>query len=214
MVRRCAGVLVAVSVLAAVGRLLAAAPEPLADNAALHYWRAFSVIPDLSDGQDAAVTALLDKLGAVNDEAAGAIAASTGAIKELRRGATCARCDWATPLEDGPEAILPHLSKARQMGRLACAHAHDCFQRGRSAEAINVLIATTTLGRHAASDGVLVSVLVGYAIEQQAIRVAARHLGELEPAELADFRAGSTGFLPRPPCARRCKPKRSRCWSG
>ena len=190
MVRLCARVIVVLSMLVVAGTSVAAAPpDPVADNAALHYWRAFSVIPNLSDAQDAAVDQLLDKLGPANALASGAIAGSSAAMKELHRGAKSPRCVWATPLEDGPAALLPHCGKARQLARLACARAHLNFQLGRPAEAIDDLADAMTLGRHAGNEGILVAVLVDYAIEARAIRVAARHLGELKPADLQDLAA-------------------------
>jgi len=189
MVRLCARGIVVVSMLVVAGNSAAAAPpDPLAANAALHYWRAFSVFP-LNDKQEASVRDVLDRLGPVDEETARVIGSGDASLKELHRGAAYPRCVWATPLEDGMETLLPQCGKARELARLACARAHLSFQQGRPAAAIDDLVATMTLGRHAGNEGIMVSVLVGYALEQQAIRVAARHLGELEPAQLADFAA-------------------------
>jgi hypothetical protein len=191
------------TMLVTMGHSAAAPPDPVADNAALYYWRAFSVIPNLTDDQEAAVGELLDKLGQAKDLAAGAISSSAGAMKELRRGAKHPRCVWATPLEDGAETLLPHCAKARQLARLACAHAHVAFQLGQRSKAIDDLAATMTLGRHVGNEGILIAILVDYAIEARAIQVAARHLGELKPAELDDF-AARVDRLPAATTMRRC----------
>ena len=189
MVRLCAGVILVISMSAVGSHLSAAPPDPVADNAALFYWRAFSVLPNLDDKQDAGLRHVLEKLGPVDEKTAKMIESAGSSLKELHRGAAHLRCVWATPLEDGVETLLPNCNKARQLSRLACARAHLRFQQGRPAAAIDDLMDTMTLGRHVASDGVLVSLLVDFAIERQTIGVAARHLGELKPLQLDEFAA-------------------------
>jgi hypothetical protein len=132
---------------------------------------------------------VIEKLGPVDEKTAKIIESGGSSLKELHRGAARSRCVWATPLEDGVETLLPNCAKARQISRLACARAHLRFQQGRPAAAIDDLMDAMTLGRHVASDRLLVSVLVDYAIERQAIGVAARHLGELQPAQLDELAA-------------------------
>jgi hypothetical protein len=161
----------------------------VADNSALFYWRAFSVMPNLNDKQEASLRDAVEKPDPVDEKTAKVIGQAESSLKELHRAAKCSRCVWATPLKDGVETLMPHCGKARQLARLACARAELHFQQGRPATAIDDLVATMTLGRHVAGDGVLVSILVDYGIERQAIGVAARHLGELQPAQLADFAA-------------------------
>jgi len=175
--------------LAAGGYAPAAPPDPVADNAALHYWRAFSVLPNLDEKQEVSLRDAIEKLGPVDEKTAQVVELGRLSLKELHRGAKCSRCVWATPLEDGVETLLPHCAKARQLARLACARTHLRFQQGRPGAAIDDLMDTMTLARHVASDGVLVSTLVDYAIERQAIGVAARHLGDFKPAELDEFAA-------------------------
>jgi len=180
---------VAVSTLAAGGYSLAAPADPVADNAALFYWRAFSVMPNLNDKQEASLRDAVEKPGPVDEMTAQVVGQDGSWLKELHRGAACSRCVWATPLEDGAQTLLPNCNKARQLARLGCARARLSFQQGRPAAAIDDLLATMTLGRHLASDAVLVSVLVDYAVERLAIGVAAGHLGEIPPAQLDEFAA-------------------------
>ncbi len=189
MVRRCTGVIVAVSVLVVGSPAPAAPADPVADNAALSYWRAFSVLPNLDEKQEAGLRDVIEKFGPVDEKTAKVIESGGSSLKELHRGAARSRCVWATPLEDGVETLLPNCAKARQISRLACARAHLRFQQGRPTGAIVDLMDTMTLGRHVGGEGLLVSVLVDYAIERQAIGVAARHLGELQPAQLDELAA-------------------------
>jgi len=189
MLRLCAQAMTVALAFVAGGFASAAPADPAADNAALFYWRAMAVMPSLDEKQETALRDAAEKSGPVSEAAEKTIAQGDSAMRELHRGAKCSRCVWATPLEDGAETLLPHCGKARQLARLACARARLNFQEGRPAAAIDDLAATMTLGRHLATDGVLVSVLVDYAIERLAIETAARHLGDLQPAQLQEFAA-------------------------
>jgi len=181
---------------------LAAAPDPVADNAALHYWRAFSVLPNLNDQQEECLRTVINKGGPASEEAAKVVELGRSSLNEFRRGAACSRCAWATPLEDGVAVLLPHCAKARQLARLACARAELSFQQGKPEAAIDDMVGVMTLGRHVAADQILVCLLVDLAIERQAINMAARHLVELQPAQL-DALAARLDRLPAPLTMRR-----------
>ncbi len=189
MLRLCADAIAVVSLLVAGVQALAAAADPVADNAALHYWRAFSVFPSLSDKQEESLRAAIEKPGPIHEETAKMIELGRASLKELHRGAACSRCVWGTPLEEGAEVLLPHCAKVRQLVRLACARAHLRFQQHRPAEAIDDLMAAMTLGRHLADDRIIICLMVDFAVERQAIGAAARHLGQLQAAQLDDFAA-------------------------
>lgn len=197
MLRLCAGLMVAILILSAQHRATAVAPDPVAENAALHYWRAFGVLPSLNDKQEEGVRNAVEKSGPVDEEAAKAIELGRSSLKELHRGITSSRCAWATPLEEGADVLIPYCAKARQLARLACARAELGFQQGKPAAAADDLMAAMTLGRHVTTDGIMICLLVDIAIERQAIGVAARHLGELPPAQLDAF-AARLDRLPAP----------------
>ena len=166
---------------AATIQVQASAKSPLADNAALFYWRAFASLPKLDDKQDQAMLKFLEKAGPVTDEIAGIVQSGDAAFRELYRGAAQANCDWGVALDDGPEALLPHLGEARKLGRLACLRARVRFEQGKDKEAIEDLAAVMTLARHAGSDGLLISVLVQIAIESSAVEQAAGYLPTMNP---------------------------------
>ncbi len=176
------------SVLVAPARAAAPASssdvDPLAQNAALAYWRAFALMPVLDSKDQAAVAAANRTFAPLDDKLLGIARASDSAMRELRRGARYARCAWGVPMEDGPEALLPHLSKTRALARLALLHVRRDIQEGAPAEAVDDLVATMALGRQTSSDGLFVSLLVSYAIAKEAIRVGAAYLSDLGPAEL------------------------------
>jgi hypothetical protein len=165
--------------------------DPLAQNAALKYWRAFALLPELDDKHDKAVADAVAKPGPLDAQPAEVVRSSEPALRELHRGAAYARCVWGLTLDDGPELMLPHLGKARKLARVGLLRTQWNFQQGRPAEAISDLLATMTLGRHASSDSpIMVSLLVSYAMESQAVSVAAGYLDQLGPAERKQLTEG------------------------
>jgi len=195
MNRRCLNVLLMLSTaVVSASTALAQNPpaeDPVARNAALKYWLAFDLLPlhSLDDKRYDAVDAALSTLGPVDDKLAELLHSSEEALLELHRGAKLPRCVWALSTEDGPNVLMPHLQRARLLAKVSCLRAQWYFQQGKSAEAIDDLIATMTLARHV-SDPTMISLLVDYAIERQAIRVAAGNLNKLEPAALKRLSQG------------------------
>jgi hypothetical protein len=152
-------------------------------NAALSYWQAFAVMPELTDKQRQ-ILANWDKVPL--DEAATELIEKTdNALGLLHRGAQLQCCFWGTALEEGPAALLPHLSKARQLGRAACLRARYRFEQGNQKGAIDDIIATMVLARHTGSEGLLISILVQDSISDTAIQAIAPHLLSLTDAQLA-----------------------------
>ena len=96
----------------------AAPPDPLAANAALHYWRAISLTPDIHDKREAILRDAVEKLGPVDEKTAEVIGLRKLALRELHRGAAYPRCVWATPLDERAEVLLP-CYRAGQLARFA-----------------------------------------------------------------------------------------------
>ncbi|MHC4402672.1 MAG: hypothetical protein ACYTG0_23670 [Planctomycetota bacterium] len=155
----------------------------LSDNAALQYWKAFAVLPEFSDEQNDAMHDALEQ-GTMDKPLQKMIESSGSALGELRKGARLKACAWGVSLEEGPHAILPHLSKARQLSRVACLRAEAYFQQGKAAEATDDVAAVMTLARHIGEDGVLISLLVDYAVEGIAINTIAANLPSLDAGQL------------------------------
>src|SRR5215212_180508 len=99
---------------------------PVSDNAALQYWQAFAMLPALDAKQekllenwseaplDGAVSKLLDQ--------------SHPSLMFLHRAAKLKRCDWGFDYRDGISMLLPHLTKARVLSRLAGLDARRAFE--------------------------------------------------------------------------------------
>lgn len=177
-------VLTVVMLLALMGNGVTFADEsPLAQNAALQYWKAFASLPDASKEQDKAIREALES-GTMDQPARELVAASGPALREMRKGAAMEQCCWGVSLEEGPNAVLPHLSKARQLARIACLRAEASFASGDASEATDNIGAVIALGRHCGKDAILISLLVDYAIEQMAINTIAANLPSLDQQQL------------------------------
>jgi hypothetical protein len=171
----------------------------LAKNAALPYWRAFALLPKLDDDQQEALYKSIDRLGPPDKKLIPVVKSAEASLKDLHRAAAMPKCDWGLAVEDGIDAMMPHLSKARELARLGCLRAQLRFERGQSVAAVDDAADVMALGRHAGSDALMISVLVDYAIERQALKVIAVHVPQLKPdarslllARLEHLPAGKT----------------------
>lgn len=164
-----------------------------ARNAALSYWQAFAAMPQLDEKQ---MDLVLSDAPPAGEASEAMLNASASALRLLHRGAKIAACTWDLPLEEGPDALLPHVQKARDLARLACFRARCRFAQGQAEEGIDDVLAVMTLARHTGAEPLLISVLVQFAIEQMAIETVASYLPELTPPQLDRLAAGIAA-LPR-----------------
>ena len=154
----------------------------LTENAATSYLQAFNLLPTLNANEQRTVknfrSAPLDAV------AASVIEKSQPTLQMLLRGAKCRQCDWGINKEDGIEAMMPYMSKARQVVILALLRARYYIQQDRQQEAVDDFVAALTLGRQVGSAGPLISYLVQVAIEAMVVETAADNLTNLEPPSL------------------------------
>ena len=156
----------------------------LGQNAALRYWQAFAHLPKFDDAQQK-LLAEPPGAGAPSPDAIKLVESGKDALLYLRRGAAIGPCEWGLHREDGPYLLLPHLAKARDLGRLACLEARADFAKGDNAAGVDAAADTLTLGRHASSDlTAIISYLVQIAVERVAIETLAPHLAGLDPGSL------------------------------
>lgn len=157
-----------------------AAERPKPDNAALRYWMAFVLMPQSKEDEsylDAWDTTPID---ARVDEL---LKSADYPLRCLHDGAAIAKCDWGLNYEEGPGLMLPHLVRARQLGRLALLRARLRFAQGDARGAIDDAAAVLKLGRDA-GDPILIAILVQYAIQNAATDALAQSLPKLDPASL------------------------------
>jgi hypothetical protein len=116
----------------------------------------------------------------------------------MHRAAKFEKVAWGIAWEGGPYAILPHISKARELARLAELRARARFEDGEHQKAIEDLLAAMRMGRQVSRDGVIVLIplLVDYAIEAVCVSTIAEHLPKLDAQVRAELKKGLAA-LPR-----------------
>lgn len=171
------------------------APLKPAGNAALKYWQAFATLPPLEKADEERLRAESSTMP-LDADARDLVAKADYSFKMLHRAAALPRCDWGISFEDGIEALLPHTQAARALSSLAFVRARMRFEEDRTGDAIDDIVDALTLGRHTSRDGSLITVLVGYSIEQRGGQVVARYLPKLSPEAIKDLRSRMAA-LPR-----------------
>jgi len=163
-------------------------PQPQAVNAALRYWMAFAVLQDPS-----ASAATADLLARVAEGSApwdegrlGAILdANAQSLDIMERASALRSCDWGLEYELGPNAPIPHLARARVLGRLAVLSGMRLAARGQISEAVDRWLAAIRFSRHLAQGGTLISLFSAQSILVPTLRALANETSRLS----ADSRA-------------------------
>ena len=168
-------------------------------NAALKYWTAFGLLPALDKDQEKIVQEW-DKVP-IDAAARKVIDQSNSSLLYLHRGAAIPRCDWSPNYEDGMHLLLPHLAKARTLANLAALRARSEFKQGNHKAGMEDVVALLRLARHVQTDPIMINQLVGYVIQDVAIRAAAPHLPAVKAA-LADVATALDRLPPSPTVAR------------
>ena len=164
-------------------------------NAALKYWTAFGLLPALDKDQEK-LAQEWDK-APLDAAALKVIDQSKSSLVYLHRGAALTKCDWAPDYEDGMRLLLPHLAKARSLANLAALRARHQFEQGNHTAGMADVVAVLRLARHVQTDPIMINQLVGYVIQDVAVRAAAPHLPAAKAA-LADL-AAALDRLPASP---------------
>ncbi|HQR05968.1 MAG TPA: hypothetical protein PLN21_04045 [Gemmatales bacterium] len=163
-------------------------------NAAMKYWQAIALLPHFDEKQEK----LLENWNTIplNAEAKQLLQTSQAIMKYLGRAATCSHCYWDLDYQEGPGLLLPHLAKCRTLGRLAALQIRYEFDNGNVSAGVDSFLNLMSLARNAGSDPILISILVGYAIESFALEAIAPYLPGLDKELLSKLAAG-TAKLPK-----------------
>jgi len=163
-------------------------------NAAMKYWQAIALLPNFDEKQEK----LLEnwKTIPLDGEISNLLQNSKAMMKYLRRAAACSHCYWDLDYNEGPHLLAPHLAKCRTLGRLAALQIRSEFAAGKPAAAVDSFLALMALARHTGSEPIIISILVGYAIESFALEAIAPYLPDLDK-ELAGKLASSMAKLPK-----------------
>ena len=152
------------------------------ENAALQYYQAFLNAPKLKMADEEVLGDW--KEARLDAQTRGLLKQYEASFKNLRRGAALEKCDWGLNFEEGPSLLLGHLQLARSLARASCLNIRVMFSENQQQAAGQDLVVVMRLARHVSSDGLLISVLVGIAIERMALETAAQHLWLMSPAQL------------------------------
>jgi hypothetical protein len=175
-----------IAAVSAVGVLVITAhaqPQQQTANAALRYWTAFAALQD--SPADAATTELLLRVvegGAAWDEGRlGAILdANSEALDIMVRASTLPSCNWGVEYELGPQAPIPHLAKARVLGRLGVLSGMRLAARGQTSEAVERWLATVRFSQHLAQGGTLISLFSAQSILIPTLRALASEVSRFD----------------------------------
>jgi hypothetical protein len=167
------------------------AQQPAA-NAALRYWMAFAMMQD--PPANAATTDLLQRvadgserwdegrLGAILD-------ANSDALDVMGRASSLRVCDWGVEYELGPNAPIPHLAKARVLGRLNVLSGHRLAARGQASDAVNRWLAGIRFSQHLAQGGTLISLFSAQSILLPTLHALASEISRLNAESRANVDA-------------------------
>ncbi|QDU96116.1 hypothetical protein [Lignipirellula cremea] len=170
------------------------APDNRPTNAALVYWTAFAMLPELSDEE----SDLLPNWGTGEmrlKELASLRSQSRTSLQLAGHAEPTMDCQWQL-IDSGPATLLPHISKARLLGMLFLLQAEADVAAGKNKAAIEHLASAWLLARNI-DEGALIQLLVGHALEAQVLNIAEPLLPTLNAQERAQFKAAFEA-LPAP----------------
>ncbi len=195
--RRIARPLLAAALLALTGVSHANAVDSK-DNAALGYWRAFSLVTP--DNAKAISAFNRDAIGAadftIEDESVRAIVRNDDIVTRLIEAAGKPDCDFAIDYERGIYALLPHLGPMRTSALILILRARLDLAEGDAAHATESLEAVLRSSEHLVDEDTLISSLVSMAIFASAQPVIEYGVaqGAFDAAQRATLRAAFDRF--------------------
>jgi hypothetical protein len=157
-----------------------------ADNAAALYERAFrSIDAEAAAGDESSPLKSSDTVDVRSQPVTDLLARTREPLDVLRRAADRDVCifprNWTRPSID---MLLPEMQSMRQAGRLLSLAARREAADGNAADAIRDIVRIQKMGRHAASEPILISALVGLALDRIALSTLADVLPQLRKADL------------------------------
>jgi hypothetical protein len=165
----------------------------LSANAALQYWPGFEFMPK-TDADEKIINNWQDT--PLDETTALILEHGQRSLNYLHLGVGIPDCDWGLDLSQGPNLLLPYLSKSRALAQLACFRLRFDFQNKHSMAAVDDACDVLAFARHIAQNPILISILVQGGIERMTIETLAAHLNELD-GESIKYLAHRLDQLPR-----------------
>ena len=133
------------------------------DNAAVLYYRAFSLMGHQEGGLDKALRDYAKGKAPLNDRVRQYLDDHQRVIDMINDAAQIEHCDWGVDYSKGLETLWPELSRCRESAFLLTAHAMRLSQAGDQMTALNQCLGIHRMARHVDRDA-LVSRLVSIAM--------------------------------------------------
>ncbi len=176
---------------------LAQRTAPLAQNAALRYWSAFSEIQDvhITDQQAKELNAILDGSAPYDDSKYKELLEKNGlALEIMARATTLPSCDWGLDYELGPDLPGEYVRKALVLGRLNVLYAFHLLKTGNKDGAIRALAAGLRFSHDVGNGGSLFATLIAKDLLVNHLKAlaAAFHLEQLSPTQRSQLQTAVT----------------------
>ncbi len=161
------------------GSSFAYPPDP--DNAALLYYQAFLMYPQVDDATRDMVDQLADGKIVPNDQIKQYIQKSChGTIDYATAAADMQHCNWGLRYSKGFSAYFPHLAQARQLSRLLIAEARILAADGAYRQAFERCLGVLKFSQHI-GDETIISFLVSISLGRTANNCITDILGQMPP---------------------------------
>lgn len=152
-----------VTAILAIGTARAQGSGPLADNAALRYWAAFSELQDaaITDQQAKELNDALDNMGPLDiSQYKDLLLKNTPALEVMARGTLLQNCDWGLDYGLGGDVPVEYARKALVLGRLNILYAMQQYHSGNKDGAVRALAAGLRFSRDVSNGGSLFATLI------------------------------------------------------
>jgi hypothetical protein len=149
--------------LLSAGSVLAQRNSPLAENAALRYWSAFSEIQDsgITDQQAKELNAILDGTAPYDDSKyKDLIEKNTLALEIMARATSLPNCDWGLDYGLGHDVPVDYARKALVLGRLNVLYSFHLLKTGNKHGAFRALAAGLRFSHDVGNGGSLFATLI------------------------------------------------------
>ena len=157
---------VAITLLIALASVQAQVQDTgLLENAAVGYWKAFSLMQEPSKSMTD-IDELIDKGKNLEAKVLEWLRCNSSSVKEALKMSTLKRCRFVLPIDypEGFEILLPHLGKARLLAKILVLDALRLAQKGQWEQTVDRYAAGLRMAEHIQQDPCLISFLIAKVI--------------------------------------------------
>jgi hypothetical protein len=180
--------------LLSAGSALAQRNSPIAENAALRYWSAFSEIQDagISDQQAKELNAILDGVAPYDDSKYKDLLEKNAlAFEIMARATSLPYCDWGLDYGLGHDLPVEYARKALVLGRLNVLYAFHLLKTGNKDGAVRALAAGLRFSHDVGNGGSLFATLIAKDLLVSHLKTiaGALHLEQLAATQRSQLQA-------------------------